>query len=339
MRSRDLSFAWGCVLLLAGCSHDRLRPETAQCAVDANQEKALWYMGNASNVRSGALVFTKLQDDKSMIEVWRGCNQTQRKTVALTVSNVGHLAVSESGRYAVASGSAAGVEVVDLESGKAIAHVPDGLGPGLFSPDERFVLFNTWGAGVRIFRVGIDEITPMANYKTLGSVYAMSADYPFKRLAIGDVEGKIQLLDIRETAAGLELINPRVIDEGNRARISGFGFSPTSDALYVLSGDGRLTVWDVKSGAKRHSWKTGLKWVGSVTFLRGTPRAVVFGTVEPSGLAGPLGIVIDTESGRTRSFVTRQNYLWGAYIPRSDELFVTGFWQKPYLEKDISVIP
>ena len=80
----------------------------------------------------------------------------------------------------------------------------------------------------------------MANYKTLGSVYAMSADYPFKRLAIGDVEGKIQLLDIRETAAGLELINPRVIDEGNRARISGFGFSPTSDALYALSGDGRL---------------------------------------------------------------------------------------------------
>ena len=52
-----------------------------------------------------------------------------------------------------------------------------------------------------------------------------------------------------------------------------------------------------------------------MTFLRGTPRAVVFGTVEPSGLAGPLGIVIDTESGRTRSFVTRQNSSVGRVYP------------------------
>ena len=67
-------------------------------------------------------------------------------------------------------------------------------------------------------------------------------------------------------------------------------------------------------------------------FFKQSTRAVIFGTVEPSGMADPAAIVIDTNTGRQRSLKTEQNYLWGAYVPRSDELLISGFWIVPRIE-------
>jgi hypothetical protein len=49
--------------------------------------------------------------------------------------------------------------------------------------------------------------------------------------------------------------------------------------------------------------------------------------------------VIDTESGRIRSLETNMSNLWGAYIPRSDELIVAGFTISPYIVRDASKVP
>ncbi len=326
-------------LLLNGCARDRLRPETLRCAVAANQDKALWYMANAAHIASGSLIFTKIEDGQTLMDVWRDCGGARKPAVRLQVSNAIYLSVSASGRYAVAGGSATGVEIVNLESGKSIAHDREGHGPGIFSPDERFVLFATRGAGLQVFALDDERIRQITNYRAIDSVYAIAANAPFTRLAVSDAYGKVQLFEIRMTANGLELLNPRTIDDGNREWVSGFAFSATSDELYAVNRDGHLHVWDTRTGARKSSWKTHLNWVSSVTFIRDTKRAVVFGTREPSGMADPAGVVIDTRTGRTRTLQTNQNYLWGAYAPRSDELFITGFWVLPRIEKDISVIP
>lgn len=336
---RHVSLFCTLVFLLAGCGGNRLRHETAQCAVDAHQGAVQWYAANASNTRSGSIVLTKFIKGETTLEIWRGCGTSGNTVMPLKVSSPMSLSVSLRGRYAMARGSAPGIELLDLESGESLAYFPDCHGPGVFSSNARFALIPCRNSAIQLYDIVARKLSAEALFDPEDSVYALATDRKFTRLAIGSGAGKITLLDILEAPNTVELRNPRTIDKGEGDWVSALKFSDSSQELYSVSRNGRLDVWSVNSGERTHTWKTNLNWVGSVTFFKQATRVVVFGTLAPSGLADPAAVVIDTATGKQRSLKTEQNYLWGAYIPGSDELLVGGFWTVPRIERNASVVP
>ena len=118
---------------------------------------------------------------------------------------------------------------------------------------------------MRLYDIAARKLTPESLFDPEDSVYSMVLDDQFMRLAIGGGSGKLLLLDVLETSNALELANPRTIDKGNGDWVSGLEFSDSSQELYSVSRNGQLDVWSLPSGARAHSWKTKLNWVGSVT--------------------------------------------------------------------------
>lgn len=336
MRHILLSFS---ALLLQGCSQDRLRPETARCAVEAHQGSKSNYLVNAANTEAGLLAFVNSGQDETTLEVWRSCKESGRFVLPLKQKRPTHLAMSRSGRFLIASDMHDGVDLLDLEARQRVAWFPDCYGPAAFSADERFAVFGCRREGVRILRLNDQKFVADVGMELSNPIHALAVDDQFKRLAFGEGHGPLHWMDLRETTDGFEFANIRSVEGSNGEWISGLAFDSSSNKLYSVRRYGLVDTWEVTSGKRSSQWETELKWVGSVTFFRNSERVVIFGTTEPGGFAGPKAVVVDTESGQQQAFTTDQNYLFGAHIPRSDELFITGLWKAPRIRADISEIP
>jgi eukaryotic-like serine/threonine-protein kinase len=226
------------------------------------------------------------------------------------------LAISPDGKVLAAGGRDGGVWSWDFASGKLKAALNPGAGSIhylTFAPDGRFLAIANHEGGVLL----LDPATlqERGKFHPSGPMYSLAISHDGRTLAGGSgLVGRILLWDLTTKRRGHDL-------PGHEGSIlQSLSFSP-DDTLLVSGGeDGRVRLWDVRSGGlrsserghTRHVWGTAFAPDGEWLATAGQDGTVKLWRIPGDGHRRTIQLASDAKQGAVN---------WLAFAPDGQTLF------------------
>lgn len=211
-----------------------------------------------------------------------------------------HLSFSQSGGRFIAGSASAGFQVYRSEDGAPlgpalVSGVPVGADMLLeLSQDESVVVTGAAGDKARFWRAPADASSAASDVADVSSWridyredLAVRLSPDGRRLAVGDNEGQVNVLDV---GAALPSDEEQLNYLGHIGRVSRLVFSPDGALVASAGADGSIRVWDANTGAPRpFRFATQANTIDQLRFSR-TKRYL-------AALIGQRVFVMDTEQG------------------------------------------
>ena len=163
------------------------------------------------------------------------------------------MSLSPSGKLAATAGKDGYVRILDLETFQKVHELkhPTETNGVVFTKDNKTLLTGCADAVIRVFDVGTGEEQAQAKGHERGSVTDMQFASDGKLLASAGIDGTIRLWDVSSLKKPL-LKKTIQAHEG-----LGFGAAISPDDEWIASAgwDDKVTVWELKTGDERWSWK------------------------------------------------------------------------------------